>query len=114
MSKHERRKDEGGKDAQRKNEQHTSMSKQQMSRNKKTRQEDDNKSKEGFDDIATGNPSINNSTPLTSYSRENSSSDTCMYLKDLVLLAGITKKFYFFTYIIPKFLFENKQKGCYI
>ena len=115
MSKHERRKDEGGKDAQRKNEQHTSMSKQQMSRNKKTRQEDDNKSKEGFDDIATGNPSINNSTPLTSYSRENSSSDTCMYLKDLVLLVRITKIFcYFFTYIIPKFLFENKQKGCYI
>ena len=94
MSKHERRKDEGGKDAQRKNEQHTSMSKQQMSRNKKTRQEDDNKSKEGFDDIATGNPSINNSTPLTSYSRENSSSDTCMYLKDQVLLVGITKKFF--------------------
>ena len=99
MSKHERRKDEGGKDAQRKNEQHTSMSKQQMSRNKRTRQEDDNKSKEGFDDIATGNPSINNSTLLTSYSRENSSSDTCMYLKDLVLLVGITKNFLLFLHV---------------
>ena len=112
MNEHEKRKDERGKDAQRKNEQ-TSMSKQQMSRNKGTRQEDDNKSKKCFDTIATGNPSINNSTLLTSYSRENSSSDTCMYLKDLVLLVRITKIFcYFFTYIIPKLLSENKQKGC--
>ena len=53
------------------------MSKQQMSRNKGTRQEDDNKSKECFDAIATGNPSINNSTRSTSHSKEKSSS-VCM------------------------------------
>ena len=77
MNEHRKRKDERGKDAQRKNEQ-TSMSKQQMSRNKGTRQEDDNKSKECFDAIATGNPSNNNSTPSTSHSKEKASF-TCMY-----------------------------------
>ena len=54
------------------------MSKQQMSRNKGTRQEDDNKSNECFDAIATGNPSNNNSIPPTSHSKERSSF-TCMY-----------------------------------
>ena len=48
------------------------MSKQQMPRNKGSRQEDDNKSTECFDDIATGNPSINNSSRSTLYSKENS------------------------------------------
>lgn len=42
-----------------------------MSRNKGSRQEDDNKSNECFDDIATGNPSINNSSQSTLYSKGN-------------------------------------------
>ena len=79
MNEHEKRKDERGKDAQRKNEQ-TSMSKQQMSRNKGSRQEDDNKSKKCFDTIATGNPSINNSTPSTSSHSREKSSYTCKRL----------------------------------
>ena len=67
------------KDAQRKPEQ-TSMAKQQMSRNKGTRQEDDNKSKECFDaSFATGNLSVNNSSRSTSHSKEKFLSNTlCM------------------------------------
>ena len=94
MNEHEKRKDERGKDAQRKNEQ-TSMSKQQMSRNKGTRQEDDNKSKKCFDTIATGNPSINNSTPSTSSHSREKSSLTCMCLKRFFL-----KGYYFLLYTV--------------
>ena len=85
MNEHEKRKDERGKDAQTGKNEQTSMSKQQMSRNKGSRQEDDNKSKKCFDTIATGNPSINNSTSSTfSHTREKSS-HTCMRPKILVL-----------------------------
>ena len=72
-----KRKVEVEKEAQRKPEQ-ISMSRHQMSRNKGTRQEDDNKSKECFDaSIATGNHSINNSSLSTSYSKENFPTAVC-------------------------------------
>ena len=100
MNEHEKRKDERGKDAQRKNEQ-TSMSKQQMSRNKGSRQEDDNKSKKCFDTIATGNPSINNSTPSTSSHSREKSSHTCMRPKIFVV------KCYYYNFILSLILLMN-------
>ena len=109
MNKHEKRKDEKGKNALRKNEQ-TSMSKQQMSRVKGSRQEDDNKSKESLGSIATGNPSINNSTLLTSHSKEKSSL-TCMYSKISSIFGRFLflqcKFFYNFNGNLFKLLLEN-------